>query len=136
MFITFETFCNSKRSIVHIVFHKDKKQVTLHVCYVCSSVPGNIVHISTMDTMRSQVDTLDMAGKMLEKFLAIDSSFPTLVDVTQIAPQGMFKSTVFVNCLLYWRWTPFHCIFSNSFVATKSYQYFDGLLLTAPPSAG
>lgn len=57
--------------------------------------------------MRSQVDTLDMAGKMLEKFLAIDSSFPTLVDVTQIAPQGMFKSTIFVNCLLYWRWTHF-----------------------------
>jgi len=44
-----------------------------------------------MDTMRSQVDALDMAGKMMEKFLAIDSSFPTLVDVTQIAPQGMFK---------------------------------------------
>lgn len=42
-----------------------------------------------MDTMRSQVDTLDMAGKMLEKFLAMDSSFPTLVDVTQIASQGI-----------------------------------------------
>lgn len=42
----------------------------------------------TMDTMRAYVDVLDAAGKMLEKYLAIDSSFPTLVDVTQIAPQG------------------------------------------------
>jgi hypothetical protein len=77
-----------------------------------------------------------MAGKMLEKFLAIDSSFPTLVDVTQIAPQGMFKSTCFANCLLFCRWTQFHCILSNSFVATKSYQCFKGLLLTVPASAG
>jgi hypothetical protein len=53
-----------------------------------------------MDTMRSQVDALDMAGKMLEKFLAIDSSFPTLVDVTQIAPHGTFKSS-FSNYLRY-----------------------------------
>jgi hypothetical protein len=60
-----------------------------------------------------------MAGKMLEKFLAMDSSFPTLVDVTQIASQGTFKSTSFANCLLYWRWTPFYCLLSNSFVATK-----------------
>lgn len=89
-----------------------------------------------MDTIRSQVDTLDMAGKMLEKFLAIDSSFPTLVDVTQIAPQGMFKSTSFANCLLYCRWTTFHCILSGSFVATKCYHYFKGLLLTASASAG
>jgi hypothetical protein len=89
-----------------------------------------------MDTMRSQVDALDMAGKMMEKFLAIDSSFPMLVEVTQIAPQGMFKSTSFANCLLYRRWIPFHCILSNSFVATKSYHYFKGLLLTVPALAG
>lgn len=63
--------------------------------------------------MRSQVDALDMAGKMLEKFLAIDSSFPTLVDVTQIAPHGTFISTSFANYLRCWRWTPFHCILSN-----------------------
>lgn len=74
----------------------------LHVS-VNSSVPDSIVYTSAMDTMRSQVDTLDMAGKILEKFLAIDSSFPTLVDVTQIAPQGMFKSTNLANCLLYCR---------------------------------
>lgn len=43
-----------------------------------------------MDTMRAPIDILDTAGKMLEKYLAMDSNFPTLVDVTQIAPQGMF----------------------------------------------
>lgn len=48
----------------------------------------------TMDTMRAPVDILDTAGKMLEKYLAMDSNFPTLVDVTQIAPQGMFLSVV------------------------------------------
>ncbi|XP_033607158.1 nuclear pore complex protein Nup155 isoform X2 [Cryptotermes secundus] len=42
-----------------------------------------------MDTMRPQVDMLDTAGKMLERYLAMDSSFPSLVDVTQIAPQGI-----------------------------------------------
>jgi hypothetical protein len=56
-----------------------------------------------MDTMRSRIDALDMAGKMLEKFLTMDSSFPTLVDVTQIAPQGTFESTGSGNCLVYWR---------------------------------
>jgi hypothetical protein len=89
-----------------------------------------------MDTMRSQVDALDMSGKMLEKFLAIDSSFPTLVDVTQIAPQGMFKSTSFANYLQYWRWNPFNYILSNMFVATKSYHYFKGVLLTVSASGG
>lgn len=43
----------------------------------------------TMDSMRAQIDILDTAGKMLEKYLALDSSFPSLVDVTQIAPQGV-----------------------------------------------
>jgi hypothetical protein len=72
-----------------------------------------------MDTIRSQVDTLDMAGKMLEKFLAMDSSFPTLVDVTQIAPQGTFKSASFANCLLYWRSTSFIAFFQTVLLQRK-----------------
>ena len=46
----------------------------------------------TIDLMRAQMDILDSAGKMLEKYLAMDSSFPSLVDVTQIAPQGSYFS--------------------------------------------
>ena len=44
--------------------------------------------MSTMDSMRTQIDVLDIAGKMLEKYLAMDNSFPSLIDVTQIAPHG------------------------------------------------
>ncbi|PSN41987.1 Nuclear pore complex protein 155 [Blattella germanica] len=47
-----------------------------------------IDRMPTVDSMRTQVDLLDTAGKMLEKYLAMDSSFPSLVDVTQIASQG------------------------------------------------
>jgi hypothetical protein len=53
-----------------------------------------------MDPMRPQLDMLDTAGKMLERYLAMDGSFPSLVDVTQIAPQGTFKSVAIAICLL------------------------------------
>jgi hypothetical protein len=42
----------------------------------------------SMDTIRPQVDMLDTAGKMLERYLALDKNFPSLVDVTQISRQG------------------------------------------------
>jgi hypothetical protein len=44
-----------------------------------------------MDTIRPHVDMLDTAGKMLERYLVLDSSFPSLVDVTQISRQGTLR---------------------------------------------
>jgi hypothetical protein len=73
-----------------------------------------------MDTMRPQVDMLDTAGKMLERYLVMDSSFPSLVDVTQIAPQGTLKPVAIASCLLCaglsFLW---HCILPKMFVGTQ-----------------
>jgi hypothetical protein len=52
----------------------------------------------TMDTMRPQVNVLDTAGKMLERYLALDSSFPSLVDVTQITRQGTLWPAAIAIC--------------------------------------
>jgi hypothetical protein len=59
---------------------------------IYASVSDIFIYMLTMDTIRAPVDILDTAGKMLEKYLAMDSYFPTLIDVTQITPQGMISS--------------------------------------------
>lgn len=73
-----------------------------------------------MDTMRPQVDMLDTAGKMLERYLAMDSSFPSLVDVTQIAPQGTLKPVAIAICLLCMGLSVlYHCILPKMFVGAQ-----------------
>jgi hypothetical protein len=98
------------------MLHRDRDVLN---AFIYASVSDIFIYMPTMDMMRAPVDILDTAGKMLEKYLAVDSNFPTLVDVTQITPQGMFCSVVRRKCAgdtvgnEDWLATDCHCFASN-----------------------
>jgi hypothetical protein len=98
---------------------------TKHVIKVLSFMPQLqillfYICMPAMDTVRPQVDMLDTAGKMLERYLAMDSSFPSLVDVIQIAPQGTVKLVAIASYLLCAGLSVIcHCIIPEMFVGTQ-----------------